>query len=150
MFITVKGMTNLNLKQTWPKLGENKKILTTQWLVCVLLIPWWAICCTIILNLLPFLFQCVVANVSFLSLLLSFYLSLCLSVCLSLSQVFSWRSVGGALRQCRWAYGRQVFMSDIALSKSNMMFVTQDGEGFSGQWLGEYKRITDKKGSSKF
>ncbi|XP_076136323.1 inhibitor of Bruton tyrosine kinase [Alosa pseudoharengus] len=60
-------------------------------------------------------------------------------------RVFCWRSVGGALRQCRWAYGRQVFMSDIALSKSNMMFVTQEGEGFSGQWLGEYKKITDKK-----
>ena len=38
-------------------------------------------------------------------------------------------------------------MSDIALSKSNMMFVTQEGEGFSGQWLGEYKKITDKKGT---
>ncbi|KAL2084814.1 hypothetical protein ACEWY4_020332 [Coilia grayii] len=60
-------------------------------------------------------------------------------------RVFCWRSVGGAFRQCRWAYGRQVFMSDIALSKSNMMFVTQDGEGFSGQWLGEYKKISDKK-----
>lgn len=97
MFITVKGMTNLNLKQTWPKLGENKKILTTQWLVCVLLIPWWAICCTIILNLLPFLFQCVVANVSFLS-LLPLYLSFCsfsLSVCLSLS-------ISGVLLAFRW------------------------------------------------
>ncbi|XP_063055674.1 inhibitor of Bruton tyrosine kinase isoform X2 [Engraulis encrasicolus] len=60
-------------------------------------------------------------------------------------RVFCWRSVGGALRQCRWAYGRQVFMSDIALNKSNMMFVTQEGEAFSGQWLGEYKKISDKK-----
>uniref|UniRef100_A0A8C1BDW4 Inhibitor of Bruton tyrosine kinase n=1 Tax=Cyprinus carpio carpio TaxID=630221 RepID=A0A8C1BDW4_CYPCA len=50
-------------------------------------------------------------------------------------RVFCWRSVGTSVRPCRWAYSRQVFMSDIALSKNSMMFVTQDGEGFSGQWL---------------
>uniref|UniRef100_A0A8C1NZR1 Inhibitor of Bruton agammaglobulinemia tyrosine kinase n=1 Tax=Cyprinus carpio TaxID=7962 RepID=A0A8C1NZR1_CYPCA len=55
-------------------------------------------------------------------------------------RVFCWRSTGTSVRQCRWAYGRQVFMSDIALSKNSMMFVTQDGEGFSGQWLGQYKK----------
>uniref|UniRef100_A0A673VY52 Inhibitor of Bruton tyrosine kinase n=1 Tax=Salmo trutta TaxID=8032 RepID=A0A673VY52_SALTR len=54
-------------------------------------------------------------------------------------RVFCWRSVGGSVRQCRWVYGRQVFMSDIALSRNNMMFVTQEGEGFSGQWHGEFK-----------
>ncbi|KTG42144.1 hypothetical protein cypCar_00008523 [Cyprinus carpio] len=59
--------------------------------------------------------------------------------------VFCWRSTGTSVRQCRWAYGRQVFMSDIALSKNSMMFVTQDGEGFSGQWLGQYKKAVDKK-----
>uniref|UniRef100_A0A8C2I533 Inhibitor of Bruton agammaglobulinemia tyrosine kinase n=1 Tax=Cyprinus carpio TaxID=7962 RepID=A0A8C2I533_CYPCA len=48
-------------------------------------------------------------------------------------RVFCWRSTGTSVRQCRWAYSRQVFMSDIALSKNSMMFVTQDGEGFSGQ-----------------
>lgn len=37
-------------------------------------------------------------------------------------------------------------MSDIAIGKSKMMFITQDGEGFSGQWLGEYKKGMDKKG----
>uniref|UniRef100_A0A9J7YMU3 Inhibitor of Bruton tyrosine kinase n=1 Tax=Cyprinus carpio carpio TaxID=630221 RepID=A0A9J7YMU3_CYPCA len=60
-------------------------------------------------------------------------------------RVFCWRSTGTSVRQCRWAYGRQVFMSDIALSKNSMMFVTQDGEGFSGQWLGQYKKAVDKK-----
>nr|XP_005157916.1 inhibitor of Bruton tyrosine kinase [Danio rerio] len=60
-------------------------------------------------------------------------------------RVFSWRSVGTSARLCRWAYGRQVFVSDIALSKNSMMFVTQDGEGFSGQWLGQYKKAGDKK-----
>lgn len=63
-------------------------------------------------------------------------------------QVFCWRSVGTLLRQCRWAYGRQVLMSDIAIGKNKMMFVTQDGEGFSGQWLGEYKKGMDKKGKN--
>ncbi|KAG7336221.1 hypothetical protein KOW79_000914 [Hemibagrus wyckioides] len=62
-----------------------------------------------------------------------------------IGRVFCWRSVGTSLRQCRWAYGRQVFMSDIAIGKSKMMFITQDGEGFSGQWLGEYKKGIDKK-----
>uniref|UniRef100_A0A4W4HHR7 BTB domain-containing protein n=1 Tax=Electrophorus electricus TaxID=8005 RepID=A0A4W4HHR7_ELEEL len=60
-------------------------------------------------------------------------------------RVFCWRSVGTLVRQCRWAYGRQVFMADIALGNNKMMFVTQDGEGFSGQWLGEYKKNVDKK-----
>lgn len=39
-------------------------------------------------------------------------------------------------------------MSDIALSKGKMLFATQDGEGFSGQWLDQYKKGTDKKGKS--
>ncbi|XP_028985270.1 inhibitor of Bruton tyrosine kinase [Betta splendens] len=60
-------------------------------------------------------------------------------------RVFCWRSSGSAVRQCRWAYGRQVFMSDIALSKNSMMFVTQEGEGFSGVWAGEYKKYGEKK-----
>ncbi|XP_053489601.1 inhibitor of Bruton tyrosine kinase [Ictalurus furcatus] len=62
-----------------------------------------------------------------------------------IGRVYCWRSVGTLLRQCRWAYGRQVLMSDIAIGKNKMMFVTQDGEGFSGQWLGEYKKGMDKK-----
>uniref|UniRef100_A0AAX7ULN2 BTB domain-containing protein n=1 Tax=Astatotilapia calliptera TaxID=8154 RepID=A0AAX7ULN2_ASTCA len=61
-------------------------------------------------------------------------------------RVFCWRSTGSSVRQCRWAYARQVFMADIALSKNNMMFVTQDGEGFSGVWAGEYKKYGEKKG----
>ncbi|KAF7653650.1 hypothetical protein LDENG_00080370 [Lucifuga dentata] len=63
-------------------------------------------------------------------------------------RVFCWRSSGSSVRQCRWAYGRQVFMSDIALSSNGMMFVTQEGEGFSGVWAGEYKKHGDKKESS--
>uniref|UniRef100_A0A7N8YF12 Inhibitor of Bruton agammaglobulinemia tyrosine kinase n=1 Tax=Mastacembelus armatus TaxID=205130 RepID=A0A7N8YF12_9TELE len=61
-------------------------------------------------------------------------------------RVFCWRSSGSSVRQCRWAYGRQVFMSDIALSQNSMMFVTQEGEGFSGVWAGEYKKYSEKKG----
>uniref|UniRef100_A0A671WHQ6 Inhibitor of Bruton tyrosine kinase n=1 Tax=Sparus aurata TaxID=8175 RepID=A0A671WHQ6_SPAAU len=60
-------------------------------------------------------------------------------------RVFCWRSCGSSVRQCRWAYGRQVFMSDIALSKNDIMFVTQEGEGFSGVWAGEYKKYGEKK-----
>ncbi|KAK5862724.1 hypothetical protein PBY51_018093 [Eleginops maclovinus] len=63
-------------------------------------------------------------------------------------RVFCWRSSGSSVRQCRWAYGRQVFMSDIALSKNGMMFVTQEGEGFSGVWAGEYKKYEEKKEGS--
>lgn len=37
-------------------------------------------------------------------------------------------------------------MSDIALSKNGMMFVTPDGEGFRGVWAGEYKKYGEKKG----
>uniref|UniRef100_A0A3Q2QHR3 Inhibitor of Bruton tyrosine kinase n=1 Tax=Fundulus heteroclitus TaxID=8078 RepID=A0A3Q2QHR3_FUNHE len=60
-------------------------------------------------------------------------------------RVFCWRSSGSAVRQCRWAYPRQVFMSDIALSKDGLMFVTPDGEGFSGVWAGECKKFGEKK-----
>ncbi|KAJ8411489.1 hypothetical protein AAFF_G00162970 [Aldrovandia affinis] len=59
-------------------------------------------------------------------------------------RVFSWKVAGSSVKQCRWAYGRQVFMADVALSKNHMMFVTQEGEGFSGQWLSEHKRSGDK------
>lgn len=68
------------------------------------------------------------------------------SSCLYLCQVFCWRSSGGSVRQCRWAYPRQVFMSDIALSKNGMMFITPDGEGFTGVWAGECKKYGEKKG----
>lgn len=60
-------------------------------------------------------------------------------------RVFCWRSCSSSVRQCRWAYGRQVFMSDIALSKNGMMFVTQEGEGFTGVWAGEYRKYGEKK-----
>ncbi|XP_068586194.1 inhibitor of Bruton tyrosine kinase [Cebidichthys violaceus] len=63
-------------------------------------------------------------------------------------RVFCWRSSCSTVRQCRWAYGRQVFMSDIALSKNGMMFVTQEGEGFSGVWAGEYRKYGEKKEGS--
>ncbi|XP_068613172.1 inhibitor of Bruton tyrosine kinase [Brachionichthys hirsutus] len=60
-------------------------------------------------------------------------------------RVFCWRSCGSSVRQCRWAYGRQVFMSDIALSRNSMMFVTPEGEGYSGMWAGEYRMYWEKK-----
>lgn len=63
-------------------------------------------------------------------------------------RVFCWRSSGNSVRQCRWAYARQVFMLDIALSKNGLMFVTHEGEGFSGVWAGEYKKYGEKKESS--
>ncbi|XP_061572215.1 inhibitor of Bruton tyrosine kinase [Cololabis saira] len=63
-------------------------------------------------------------------------------------RVFCWRSSCSSVRQCRWAYPRQVFMSDIALSKNSMMFVTPDGEGFSGVWAGKYKKHGEKKDTS--
>uniref|UniRef100_A0A4W3J8Q6 Inhibitor of Bruton tyrosine kinase n=1 Tax=Callorhinchus milii TaxID=7868 RepID=A0A4W3J8Q6_CALMI len=55
-------------------------------------------------------------------------------------RVFCWRSSNCFIKQCRWAYGRQVFMSDITLSKNEMMFVTQDGDGFIGHWTGTEKK----------
>uniref|UniRef100_A0A8C9SNX1 Inhibitor of Bruton tyrosine kinase n=1 Tax=Scleropages formosus TaxID=113540 RepID=A0A8C9SNX1_SCLFO len=63
-------------------------------------------------------------------------------------RVFCWRSGSSSVKQCRWAYGRQVFMADIALSKNHMMFVTQEGEGFTGHWLTDHKRSAEKKGQT--
>lgn len=40
-------------------------------------------------------------------------------------------------------------MADVALSKNGMMFVTQEGEGFSGVWAGEYKKHVEKKGGQE-
>ncbi|XP_076006412.1 inhibitor of Bruton tyrosine kinase isoform X2 [Genypterus blacodes] len=63
-------------------------------------------------------------------------------------RVFCWRSSGSSVRQCRWAYGRQVYISDIALSRNVMMFVTQEGEGFIGTWAGGIKKHGQKKEGS--
>ncbi|XP_051853281.1 inhibitor of Bruton tyrosine kinase isoform X2 [Antechinus flavipes] len=60
-------------------------------------------------------------------------------------RVFCWKSVSSYMKQCRWAYGRQVFMSDIALNRNEILFVTQDGEGFTGKWLEEGKKNTERK-----
>ncbi|KAM8954443.1 inhibitor of Bruton tyrosine kinase [Pelodytes ibericus] len=63
-------------------------------------------------------------------------------------RVFCWKSSSSSMKQCRWVYGRQVFMSDIALNKNEMMFVTQEGEGFSGKWMLDKKKNTEKKESA--
>ncbi|XP_078504252.1 inhibitor of Bruton tyrosine kinase isoform X2 [Lissotriton helveticus] len=60
-------------------------------------------------------------------------------------RVFCWRSPSSTMKQCRWLYGRQVFMSDVALNKNGLLFVTHDGEGFSGKWHGEAKAMTESK-----
>ncbi|NXK44387.1 IBTK kinase, partial [Chauna torquata] len=60
-------------------------------------------------------------------------------------RVFCWKSSNNSMKQCRWVYGRQVFMSDVALNRNEMMFVTQDGEAFTGKWLEEGKKIPEKK-----
>uniref|UniRef100_A0A2K5JLI8 BTB domain-containing protein n=1 Tax=Colobus angolensis palliatus TaxID=336983 RepID=A0A2K5JLI8_COLAP len=60
-------------------------------------------------------------------------------------RVFCWRSVNSYMKQCRWAYPRQVFISDIALNKNEVLFVTQDGEGFRGRWFEEKRKSSEKK-----
>ncbi|KFO87731.1 Inhibitor of Bruton tyrosine kinase [Buceros rhinoceros silvestris] len=60
-------------------------------------------------------------------------------------RVFCWKSSNNSMKQCRWVYGRQVFMSDVALNENEILFVTQDGEAFTGKWLEEGKKITEKK-----
>ncbi|XP_019507453.1 PREDICTED: inhibitor of Bruton tyrosine kinase [Hipposideros armiger] len=60
-------------------------------------------------------------------------------------RVFCWRSVSSSLKQCRWAYPRQVFISDIALNRNEILCVTQDGEGFRGKWFEEKRKSSEKK-----
>lgn len=60
-------------------------------------------------------------------------------------RVFCWRSVSSSLKQCRWAYPRQVFISDIALNRNEILFVTQEGEGFKGKWFEEKRKSSEKK-----
>ncbi|XP_029451409.1 inhibitor of Bruton tyrosine kinase isoform X2 [Rhinatrema bivittatum] len=75
----------------------------------------------------------------------------CQKVCiLALDQagrVFCWRSSSSSMKQCRCVYGRQIFVTDIALSKNEVMFVTQEGEGFTGKWTAERKKSTEKRES---
>lgn len=60
-------------------------------------------------------------------------------------RIFCWKSSNNSMKQCRWVYGRQVFMSDVALNRNEMMFVTQDGEAFTGKWLEEGRKVLEKK-----
>ncbi|XP_054425632.1 inhibitor of Bruton tyrosine kinase isoform X2 [Pteronotus mesoamericanus] len=60
-------------------------------------------------------------------------------------RVFCWRSVSTSLKQCRWAYPRQVLVSDIALNRNEILLVTQDGEGFRGKWFEEKRKSSEKK-----
>uniref|UniRef100_A0A7M4FC11 Inhibitor of Bruton tyrosine kinase n=1 Tax=Crocodylus porosus TaxID=8502 RepID=A0A7M4FC11_CROPO len=62
-----------------------------------------------------------------------------------LCKVFCWKSSTSPMKQCRWVYGRQVFVSDLALNKDEMMFVTQDGETFRGTWIEEGKKSSERK-----
>ncbi|XP_052557083.1 inhibitor of Bruton tyrosine kinase isoform X1 [Tympanuchus pallidicinctus] len=60
-------------------------------------------------------------------------------------RIFCWKSSNNSMKQCRWVYGRQVFMSDVALNRNEMMFVTQDGEAFTGKWLEEGRKMLEKR-----
>ncbi|XP_005377739.1 PREDICTED: inhibitor of Bruton tyrosine kinase isoform X3 [Chinchilla lanigera] len=70
---------------------------------------------------------------------------LCILAMDGAGRVFCWRSLNSSLKQCRWAYPRQVFISDIALSRNEILFVTQDGEGFRGKWFEEKRKSSEKK-----
>ncbi|NXN95292.1 IBTK kinase, partial [Rhinopomastus cyanomelas] len=70
---------------------------------------------------------------------------ICILVLDEAGRVFCWKSSHNSMKQCRWVYGRQVFMSDVALNENEILFVTQDGEAFTGQWLEEGKKISEKK-----
>lgn len=60
-------------------------------------------------------------------------------------RVFCWKSSNSPMKQCRWVYGRQVFMSDVALNRNEIMFVTQDGDAFTGKWVEGEKKSSEKK-----
>ncbi|KAG6940264.1 inhibitor of Bruton tyrosine kinase [Chelydra serpentina] len=60
-------------------------------------------------------------------------------------RVFCWKSSSSPMKQCRWVYGRQVFMSDVALNRNEIMFVTQDGDAFTGKWVEGGKKTSEKK-----
>ncbi|XP_053143059.1 inhibitor of Bruton tyrosine kinase isoform X2 [Hemicordylus capensis] len=60
-------------------------------------------------------------------------------------RVFCWKSANSPMKQCRWVYGRQVYMSDICLNRNEMMFVTQDGEAFKGKWMDGNKNSEKKE-----
>uniref|UniRef100_A0A087WNN3 Inhibitor of Bruton agammaglobulinemia tyrosine kinase n=1 Tax=Mus musculus TaxID=10090 RepID=A0A087WNN3_MOUSE len=65
-------------------------------------------------------------------------------------RVFCWRSISSSLKQCRWAYPRQVSISDIALNRNEILFVTQDGEGFKGKWFEDKRKNSEKKAFMRF
>nr|XP_006115955.1 inhibitor of Bruton tyrosine kinase isoform X1 [Pelodiscus sinensis] len=60
-------------------------------------------------------------------------------------RVFCWKSSNSPMKQCRWVYGRSVFMSDVALNNNEIMFVTQDGDAFTGKWVEGGKKASEKK-----
>lgn len=60
-------------------------------------------------------------------------------------RVFCWRTLSSSLKQCRWAYPRQVSISDIALNRNEILLVTQDGEGFKGKWFEDKRKNSEKK-----
>ncbi|KAM6185438.1 inhibitor of Bruton tyrosine kinase [Rhynchocyon petersi] len=70
---------------------------------------------------------------------------ICILVMDEAGRVFCWRSVNSSLKQCRWAYPRQVFISDIALNRNEILLVTRDGEGFKGKWFEEKRKSSEKK-----
>ncbi|KAM4694566.1 inhibitor of Bruton tyrosine kinase [Discoglossus pictus] len=63
-------------------------------------------------------------------------------------KVFCWKSPSSPMKQCQLVYGHQVLATDIALNKNEIMFVTQEGEGFTGKWTNEKKKNIEKKENS--
>ncbi|KAM9187597.1 LOW QUALITY PROTEIN: inhibitor of Bruton tyrosine kinase-like [Dugong dugon] len=70
---------------------------------------------------------------------------ICILAVDGVGRVFCWGSVSSSLKQCRCACPRQVFISDIALNRNEILFVTQGREGCTGKWFEEKRKSSEKK-----
>ncbi|XP_061171196.1 inhibitor of Bruton tyrosine kinase-like isoform X2 [Saccostrea echinata] len=50
-------------------------------------------------------------------------------------KVFVWHAASPSLKRCRWAIRRQLTVTDVALSTSNVAIVTDNGEAFLGNFV---------------
>ena len=50
---------------------------------------------------------------------------------LILLQVFLWRALDPVAKRCAWSTKRSLHITDLSLTLHNLVFITQDGDGFT-------------------
>ncbi|XP_072018239.1 LOW QUALITY PROTEIN: inhibitor of Bruton tyrosine kinase-like [Amphiura filiformis] len=64
-------------------------------------------------------------------------------------RIHSWRGRDRVLKTCQWTRKRQIFISDVALSRQGLLLATEDGEGYMGYFTKKSETSARRESSAQ-